>query len=389
VKPDNIMIERDTGRAVVMDFGIALVTRGDDGPADPGIMGTARYMSPEQACGEPVDSRSDLYSLGATAFYALAGRAPFEAATTRALLARHVGEPAPPLLSAQPELPAKLAEVVDRCLAKEPSQRVQTGEEFAAALDAIRGKDLRAPPLVRSFVRNAQVTTMVLLTIAVVGGGVGTIGPQGVSISLGPIVLGGGFFVQLVAVARRLLREGYAFEDIRQALLAEAQAQSEEADLVEQGKWMRRVDSLWSRLWAGKVGRWFFRIAGWGVEPGVRRVLPSADATELVLGRAATEVYDSLPPQERLQLGDVRGVIQGLEQRAERLRERGEAGPELTNTVAALENIRIELLRLRAGIATVDDLTKQLQRAAAIGEAVDHELEGRREVERLLGGDAP
>src|SRR5207237_5606819 len=77
VKPDNIMIERATERAVVTDFGIALGTRAAESAGGP-VVGTARFMSPEQACGEPVDARSDLYSLGATLLYALPGRAPFE-----------------------------------------------------------------------------------------------------------------------------------------------------------------------------------------------------------------------------------------------------------------------------------------------------------------------
>src|SRR6266571_3794012 len=68
VKPDNILIERATGRA--------LGRRAAESAGGP-VVGTARYMSPEQACGEPVDARSDLYSLGATFFYALTGRAPF------------------------------------------------------------------------------------------------------------------------------------------------------------------------------------------------------------------------------------------------------------------------------------------------------------------------
>src|SRR6266576_2401908 len=83
VKPANILIERATERALVTDFGIALGRRTAESAGGP-IVGTARYMSPEQACGEPVDARSDLYSLGATFFYAFTGRAPFEGASLRA-----------------------------------------------------------------------------------------------------------------------------------------------------------------------------------------------------------------------------------------------------------------------------------------------------------------
>src|SRR3989449_1031606 len=96
VKPDNIMIERATERAVVTDFGIALGSRAGKAESPGSVTGTARYMSPEQACGEPVDARSDLYSLGATFFYALTGRAPFEAANAPAIITKHVYETAPP-----------------------------------------------------------------------------------------------------------------------------------------------------------------------------------------------------------------------------------------------------------------------------------------------------
>ncbi|HEY6108792.1 MAG TPA: serine/threonine-protein kinase, partial [Gemmatimonadales bacterium] len=78
VKPDNIMVERATDRALVADFGIALGANAGGGSGGGPVIGTARYMSPEQACGEPVDARSDLYSLAATFFFALTGRAPFE-----------------------------------------------------------------------------------------------------------------------------------------------------------------------------------------------------------------------------------------------------------------------------------------------------------------------
>src|SRR5260370_12287757 len=112
VKPDNIMIERATERALVADFGIALGRRGAGGGGGP-VVGTARYISPEQACGEPVDARSDLYSLGATFFYALTGRAPFDGTNLPAILTKHVYEPAPLVQAIRPEVPAKPPAVVD------------------------------------------------------------------------------------------------------------------------------------------------------------------------------------------------------------------------------------------------------------------------------------
>src|SRR6267378_3175929 len=217
VKPDNIMIERATERAVVTDFGIALGNRAGKTESPGGaVTGTARYMSPEQACGAPVDARSDLYSLGATFFYALTGRAPFEAANLPAIMTKHVYEPAPQVHALRPEVPAKLSAVVDR--------------------------------LLRAFVRNAQVSTLVLLASVLAGRGMGIIGA---------ILL-----FQLVVVARRLLKDGYTFGDIRAALLAERQVQQEEDEVIKRRRWFLRLDSLWYRVWAGRAGRSFFRLAG-------------------------------------------------------------------------------------------------------------------------------
>src|SRR5687768_15504696 len=90
VKPDNILLEASTGRALVTDFGIAHGGAIPDLATDPGgIMGTVTFMSPEQAAGEPVDGRSDLYALGVVGYLAVSGRLPYEASNLPALLARH------------------------------------------------------------------------------------------------------------------------------------------------------------------------------------------------------------------------------------------------------------------------------------------------------------
>ena len=104
---------------------------------------------------------------------------------------------------------------------------------------------------------------------------------------------------QLVIVARRLLGEGYTFRDIREALLAEARAQEEEADAAGQRKFMRRFNGLWHRIWASRFGRTFFKVAGFGMKPPKRRSVPSAEPTELVLGRAAVDVFHALPSETR------------------------------------------------------------------------------------------
>jgi serine/threonine-protein kinase len=96
-------------------------------------MGTPAYMSPEQASGLPTDARSDVYSLGATAYFLLTGRPPFSRATLMLTLTAHITEPAPPLAAA---VPADLAAVVSKCLAKEPAERFADVRALAAALAA-------------------------------------------------------------------------------------------------------------------------------------------------------------------------------------------------------------------------------------------------------------
>jgi hypothetical protein len=332
-------------------------------------------MSPEQACGEPVDGRSDLYALGATVFFAVTGRAPFQAKNVPALLAQQVSTPAPRLLAVSPGLPQRLGVIVDRCLEKAPEARFPSGEELAQSLDALRGRDLRAPPLVRSFIRNAQVSTMVFLATTLAGQG--TVSRTGdVRFSLGGSgIIGTILLIQLIIVARRLLREGYSFADIRTALLAEAQVQAEEADVAKQGKWIRRLNGLWQRVWAGRIGRWFFKVAGIGIKAPKGPAVPSADRTEMVLGRSVGEAYELLTREQRSAARDLPDVVNRLEARAAGLRARGNTGPELTNTVAALENLRLVLLRLSAGAGSVQDLTAQLERAREIGFQVDAALE--------------
>ncbi len=373
IKPDNIMIEHGTDRALVTDFGIA-VGKWDVDSGTGEVIGTARYMSPEQACGQAVDRRSDLYSLGATLFYALTGRTPFQGRNLPAILSQQAARPAPSVVSVRPELPAKLAEIVDRCLQKSPDDRFDTGDDVARAVGAALGRDFRAPPLIRSFVRNAQVTTMVVLAVGVAG--------QTITIGIiNPIRV-----FQLVGVARRLLREGYTFDDVREALQAEAKIQQEEAEVMKQRSWLRRLDSVWHRIWAGGFGRWFFRVSGKGIKKPERPALPSSDATEFVLGRSTLAAYQALPDDTRRQVPGIPRIVEQMERRAEALRGQGDTGERLEQTVALLENLRIAMLKLQAGMSTVDDLTQYLEQAKAIGQDVDRRLEAKQEVEDALRG---
>lgn len=140
VKPDNILLERASGRAFVSDFGIA---RAEFNPAltqDGLVLGSVHFMSPEQASGEPLDGRSDLYALGCIGFLALSGRLPFDGTSPQAILLSHATKEPPTLRSVAPAVPAALAAVIDRCLRKRAAERYTTGEELADAL----GKALQA-----------------------------------------------------------------------------------------------------------------------------------------------------------------------------------------------------------------------------------------------------
>ena len=136
VKPDNIMIDRVTGRAVVTDFGIARATAGDSRLTVTGVaVGTPAYMSPEQAMGErELDGRSDLYSLGVVGYQMLAGAPPFRAANTPAMLVKHLSETPRPLDTQRPDAPAGLVHAIMRALAKKPEHRWADAAEFRAAI---------------------------------------------------------------------------------------------------------------------------------------------------------------------------------------------------------------------------------------------------------------
>ena len=136
VKPDNIMLERGTGRAVVTDFGIARAAAADSRLTVTGVaVGTPAYMSPEQALGErELDGRSDIYSLGVVGYQMLAGRTPFRASNTPAMLVKHISETPHPVESLRPDVPPALARAVMRALAKKPEQRWSDAAEFRAAV---------------------------------------------------------------------------------------------------------------------------------------------------------------------------------------------------------------------------------------------------------------
>jgi serine/threonine-protein kinase len=140
IKPDNIMLERSTGRAVVTDFGIARAAAGDSRLTVTGVaIGTPAYMSPEQALGErELDGRSDIYSLGIIGYQMLAGEPPFKAANTPAMLVKHVSETPRPLEQLRPDVPRELVNAIARALAKKPEDRWADAGAFRDALSGAR-----------------------------------------------------------------------------------------------------------------------------------------------------------------------------------------------------------------------------------------------------------
>jgi TolB-like protein/tRNA A-37 threonylcarbamoyl transferase component Bud32 len=140
VKPENILLDAATDRALLADFGIARAmeqTPTSDVPTTgEGVaVGTPTYMSPEQAAGEGVDARSDLYALGVVAYEMIAGQPPFTGGT-RVVVSKHLSERPAPITKLRPDCPPALADAVMRALEKHPEARWQTGDAFRAALES-------------------------------------------------------------------------------------------------------------------------------------------------------------------------------------------------------------------------------------------------------------
>jgi len=483
VKPDNILLEEASGRVLVADFGIAGVVAGAAGLVAGEIIGTPEFMSPEQALGEDVDARSDLYSLGIVGYFTLSGTLPFEAEKSTDVLAKQVTEPAPPLSTTAPLVPRRLAQAIDRCLAKDPADRPDGTAALAEQLGHALEQRRDLPVALRAFVKHdarldgpgVLLYPLAMLVVAPLAGVLTA------SVEVGFITLISGYTVVPLGVlinrARRLLKSGFGHGDIGVAFKAEVDRGREErafgvghkASVFERVcKWVsgismgaamamvfvgvadgelmglfggvltvgvasgigwgamlqrrRDVDvEFWGRLWTGRVGRWLFGIAR---ALAGKRALPAPlthRPTELSIGMAAEQLYESLPKETQRELRDLPDVVHKLEDDAQRTRRRldelqdvlggrGDAtSPDsaiaarhdriladltaerellqqrLADAVAALETIRLNLLRLHAGTGSVQSLTTDLGLAREVAKAVDLLLEGHREIDAELG----
>ena len=478
VKPDNILIEASTGRALVADFGIAAVA-GD--AAGDGVSGTPEFMSPEQALGVDVDARSDLYGLGATAFYAFSGRPPFEGRSATEVLARQVTETPPPLASLGLAVPRKLASLVDQCLAKDPAHRPASADALAEQLGRTIDQRRVLPAALRAFVRrNGRMdgwgTLIYASTLLITSTGLSAafgVSEAFVTFAVGLVVAPFGF---AVAEARRLLRQGFAHADLAPAFRAELENAREER-AVGRGRgrhleWIvsrtmrisasfgaiaipaiavglafpasrmiasaavpitvatgvvgiiagttylamlqgrRDVDTeFWTALWMGRFGTLAFSMAR-----RLRGAAPASTAmthraTELSLGLAAEQLYESLPKATRQALGKLPSSLERLQHAAQLLRRRyddlnaalemqrpGDASADvealeeertmvhdkLTGAVGALETIRLNLLRLHAGSAVVEGLTTHLGIAEEVSAEIERMISARQDIDATL-----
>ncbi|MGI8619470.1 MAG: serine/threonine-protein kinase [Gemmatimonadaceae bacterium] len=503
IKPANILLEAGSGRALVTDFGIAHVSDAPSLTSGAEVMGTAEYMSPEQASGEPVDGRSDLYALGVVGYYMLSGQVPFEGPTVAATLAKHITQPAAPLFSVAPEVPAQLAHAIDRCLAKEPAARFEGGEQLAEALGSALERRSRIPLALHVFNERMQqasrpmaamaMGSLFALTITVMYSGPGnSFMPPGFALVTGimSVFLASTPVATVVQMVRRLLRSGYGHDELLRALRIQMEERREtlaSERAPTPGRWDRLIlragvagalvnaaglvymilgpyfpafetvflpivnvagvtymgaglylgskhvvagkvpGELAMKFWNSRVGRWLFKLSGLGLDrqPSIGA---SYRPTEQAIGLAADRLFEDLPAEVRESFSELPAHLRALELHAENARARiaeldaiahdieqggtvdrqraipvaggigakrddlvedvraarAAAEQRLSEVVGALEMIRLQLLRMHAGIGSVDGMTADLSAALHLSSDLEYLIEGGREVDKLL-----
>jgi eukaryotic-like serine/threonine-protein kinase len=502
VTAENILLERGTERAIVTDFGIASVMQTRALSDDGRVMGNAHYVSPEQASGEPLDARSDLYSLGIVGYYALTGRLPFDGATSAEVVTKQLTATAPSIASVAPAVPPRLASAVERCLHKEPLRRYRSAESFAEAIDLAfeHAKEIPAP--LRVWLNESEKEVPARLGFIGIGALSGITlafaAHQSLFFLIPFVPLFGLSYVPGLFRLRRVIGDGYVVDDLHAAMREHQLARAEELEYArrQSSAWVRRVMRVlfgaslgataltgalgWelSRMttqadtfalmqeaqlqlfalgfvslslltlstvaltgefvrlrlsgriasatiafWKSRWGSRLARLASIGVKPAPRAGIGMPMLTEIALGRATDHLFEALPKGSRRQLAGLPETVRRLEADAGKLRDaigrlddqlaafevgsgaledvaRTEVANELratrvigaqrlAATVAALENIRLDLLRLQMGSAGLESVTASLDAARLIGDQIGDAVIAGQEVERLLRSATP
>ncbi|MEO7713406.1 MAG: serine/threonine-protein kinase [Gemmatimonadaceae bacterium] len=499
VSAENILLERGSERAIVMDFGLASAMQSSARSHDGRVMGNAHYVSPEQAAGEPLDARSDLYSLGVVGFYALTGRLPFNGGSSAEVVTQHLTTPAPTITSVAAAVPPRLANAVQRCLHKDPIRRYRNAESFAEAIDLAfeHAKEIPAP--LRVWLNQGERELPARIAVLGIGSMAGVTFVYATSVAwtfLVPFVpLAMVSFIPGIMRLRRVIADGYVVDDLHTAMREHQLARSEEIEYERRqtSGWFRRAmrvmfgaalgtsalggylgwqqSATWelgtmmersmlhradtfvygtiflslsaltfsgvalggefvrlrlaSRLaamsiafWKGPWGSRLARLASIGSAKAERPVLGMPLLTEVALGRATDHLFDALPKTMRRELAVLPETVRRLEADAGKLRqsidaldaqlamfdrggdalvdeERSEvadslrgaralAAERLSATVTAIENIRLDLLRLQIGSAGIESVTASLDAARMIGDRIRESVDAQEEVEGLL-----
>ena len=507
VTAENILLERGSERALVTDFGIASAMQTNALSVDGRVMGNAHYVSPEQATGERLDARSDLYSLGVAGYYALTGRLPFDGETSAEVVNQHLTATAPAITSVAPSVPPRLAAAVERCLHKWPIRRYRNAESFAEAIDLAfeHAKEIPAP--LRVWLNQSEKELSARLGFIGIGSMSGValaLATQSPTLFLVPFVsLLGLSYIPTFNRLRRLLAEGFVVDDLHAAMREHQLARSEEMEyermvlsprfnsvmrvmlgaslgLVGIGAYLawrfywlyegpgskalngltslafrddqqllflsalffglagltisgvaiggeffrhrlaNRIASVSIAFWKSKWGARLGKLAGMGLKPAERPALGMPLLTEVALGRATDHLFQALPKATRKELAALPGIVKHLEHDATALRSaidalddqlaafdranastlvagdetstvehdlrsaRTTSAERLAATVAALESIRLDLLRLQMGNASIASVTASLQAAHRVGEQISLHVLAQSEVERVL-----
>jgi eukaryotic-like serine/threonine-protein kinase len=235
VKPENVLLDRDTGRAMLTDFGVARALQGNLQITGAGfVLGSPRYMSPEQASGDAdIDGRSDLYSLGLIAVEMLTGAPAVDAPTAASVLVKHLTEAVPSLTGSAPATSPMVATAIDRLLEKDRDARWPHGRAFAAAITGDPMADTPSGPVTRA-TPTRHIAAAGASPGAAVGGAKSAALPRGRRAAL---LWGGLAIAGLASLAVVLSRPAGAREAERAWLVApfEVQAPDNSLDWLREG----------------------------------------------------------------------------------------------------------------------------------------------------------